>query len=45
MISVNDWKFFVSLFFDKMGLEIMSDDHPSRKLALLNYKNINFTKS
>ena len=23
----------------------MSDDHPSSKLALLNYKNINFTKS
>ena len=45
MISVNNWKFFVSLFFDKMSLEIMSDDHPSRKLALLNYKNINFTKS
>ena len=28
-----------------MTVEIMSDDHPSRKLALLNYKNINFTKS
>ena len=28
-----------------MSLEIMSDDHPSRKLALLNHKNINFTKS
>ena len=33
------------LFLDKISLEIMSDDHPSRKLALLNYKNINFTKS
>ena len=28
-----------------MNLEIMSDDYPSRKLALLNYQNINFTKS
>ena len=45
MISVKNWKFFVSLFLDKMSLEIMSDDHPSRKLALLNYKNIYFTKS
>ena len=47
MISVKNWKFFVSLFLDKMSLEIliMSDDHPSRKLALLKYKNIYFTKS
>ena len=45
MISVKNWKFHLSLFLDKMSLEIMSDDHPSRKLALLNYKNINFTKS
>ena len=45
MISVKNWKFLLSLFLDKISLEIMSDDHPSRKLALLNYKNINFTKS
>ena len=45
MISVKNWKFHLSLFLDKMSLEIMSDDHPSRKLALLDYKNINFTKS
>ena len=45
MISVENWKFHLSLFLDKMSLEIMSDDHPSSKLALLNYKNINFTKS
>ena len=45
MISVKNWKFLLSLFLDKMSLEIMSDDHPSRKLALLNYKNIYFTKS
>ena len=38
-------KFHLSLFLDKMGVEIMCDDDPSRKLALLNYKNINFTKS
>ena len=40
-----NWKFHLSLFLDKMTVEIMSDDHPSRKLALLNYKNINFKKS
>ena len=45
MISVENWKFHLSLFLDKMSLDIMSDDHPSSKLALLNYKNINFTKS
>ena len=45
MISVKNWKFLLNLFLDKMSFEIMSDDHPSRKLALLNYKNINFTKS
>ena len=45
MISVENWKFRLSLFLDKMSLEIMSDDHPSSKLALLNYKNIYFTKS
>ena len=45
MISVKNWKFFVSLFLDKMSLEIMPDDHPNRKLALLTYKNIYFTKS
>ena len=28
-----------------MTVEIMCDDDPRRKLALLNYKNINFTKS
>ena len=43
-ISVKNWKFHLSLFLDKMSLEIMSDDHPSRKLALLNNKNIYFTK-
>ena len=43
MVSVKNWKFRLSLFLDKMSLEIqnvMSDDHPSRKLALLNYKHI-----
>ena len=39
-----NWRFHLSLFLDKMRLE-MSDDHPSRKLAFLNHKNINFTKS
>ena len=30
-----NWKFHPSLFLDKMSVEIMSDDHPSTKLALL----------
>ena len=45
MILVEKWKFHLSSFLDKMSLDIMSDDHHSRKVALLNYKNINFTKS
>ena len=40
-----NWRFHLSLVLDKIGVEIMSDDNPSRKEALLNYKNINFTKS
>ena len=40
-----NWRFHLSLFLEKMRVEIMCDDDPSRKLALLNYKNINFTKS
>ena len=30
-----NWEFHLSLFLDKMSVEVMSDDHPSRKLALL----------
>ena len=40
-----NWRFHLSLVLDKIRVEIMSDDNPSRKEALLNYKNINFTKS
>ena len=40
-----NWRFHLSLVLGKIGVEIMSDDNPSRKEALLNYKNINFTKS
>ena len=39
------WRFHLSLVLDKSRVEIMSDDNPRRKEALLNYKNINFTKS
>ena len=31
-----NWEFHLSLFLDKMSIEVKSDDHPSRKLALLN---------
>ena len=31
-----NWEFHLSLFLDKMSVEVISDDHPSRKLALLN---------
>ena len=34
----------ISLFFDKMGLEIMVDDHWDRKQAHLDYKNLDITK-
>ena len=40
-----NWRFHLSLVLDKIRVELMSDDNPSRKEALLNYKNINFTKS
>ena len=40
-----NWRFHLSLVLDKIRVEIMSDDNPSRKEALLNHKNINFTKS
>ena len=31
---------FVCLFFDKMGPEVIFDDHVVRKQAILDYKNI-----
>ena len=40
-----NWRFHLSFDFDKIRIEIMSDDNSSRKEAFLNYKNINFTKS
>ena len=33
-------KFYPSSILDKMSLEIMFDDHPSRKQAFLDYTNI-----
>ena len=38
MILVKTWKSLLGLFLDKMGLEIMFDDHLVRKQALLDYK-------
>ena len=41
MILVKKWKFPLCLFQDRIGLEIMSDDHLVKK-ALLEYKDIPF---
>ena len=35
MILVKTWKSLLGMFLDKMGLEIMFDDHLVRKQALL----------
>ena len=40
MILVKNWKYHLSLFLDKMSLE-MSDDHLVKN-ALLHYKNMDF---
>ena len=42
MIFVKSCKFPLCLFSHKMNFEIMFDDHPVRKQALLKYKNIEF---
>ena len=38
MISLKNLKIPLGLFLDKLGLEIMFDDHQVRKQALLDYK-------
>ena len=43
MIFFKSCKFPLSLFSYKMNFEILFDDHPVRKQALLKYKNIEFT--
>ena len=41
MILFKSWKNFLSQFdFGQTSLEIMFDDHPSRKQAFLDYTNI-----
>ena len=43
MILFKNWKNFLSQFdFGQTSLEIMFDDHPSRKQAFLDYTNIDF---
>ena len=42
MSLIQNWKFFICLFLDILGLEIMSDDHLVKKQALLDDKKINF---
>ena len=44
MVLVQNWKLLLGLFSDKIGLEIIFDDHLVRKQALLDYKNADFTK-
>ena len=44
MILVKKWKFYLCIFLDKMGLEILFDDRWGRKQALLDYKKLDITK-
>ena len=44
MVLVQNWKLLLGLFSDKIGLEIIFDDHLVRKQALLDYKKADFTK-
>ena len=44
MIFVKSCKFPLCLFLHKMNFEIVFDDHPVRKQALLNCNNIEFTE-
>ena len=44
MILVKSCKFPLCLFLHKTNFEIVFDDHPVRKQALLNYNNIEFTE-
>ena len=38
MSLVRNWKFYIRLFLDILGLEIMSDDHLVKNQALVNDK-------
>ena len=38
MSLIQTWKFFICLFLDMLGIEIMSDDHLVKKQALLDDK-------
>ena len=38
MSLVRNWKFFLCLFLDILGLETVSDDHLVKNQALLDYK-------
>ena len=40
MILVKNWKIPLGLCLDKVGQEIMFDDHLFRKQALLDYKKL-----
>ena len=44
MVLVQNWKLLLGLFSDKIGLEIIFDDHLVRKQALLDYKKADFTE-
>ena len=43
MSLVRNWKFYICLFLDILGLEIMSDDHLVKNQALVDDKKIDFT--
>ena len=42
MSLVRNWKFYICLFSDILGLEIMSDDHLVKNQALVDDKKIVF---
>ena len=44
MIFVKSFKFPLCLFLHKMNFEIVFNDHPVRKQALLNCNNVEFTE-
>ena len=44
MVLVPNWKLLLGLFLDKIGVEIIFDDHLVRKEALLDCEKADFTE-
>ena len=45
MVLVKNWKFYLFLFMDRIGLEIIFDDQWGREQALLDYENSGILQS